>query len=158
LDDRWFLLHLRRGHFVRRQDWHHLLDAVALFQRLLGAVPLLAQRGDDGAVRPLDHLAAQAQLLHQFHDVIDLLSGGARLHDDDHPRFPFLAQTSERSTVALLLTITAAGGCENGKGPETRSFRGLFSEVEAASDGSPSAVSEQPHLITGTHYWTTSFR
>ena len=34
---------------------------------------------------------------------------------------------------------------------------GVPYKIAAASDGSPSAASKQPHLVTTTH-WTTSFR
>src|SRR5262249_39478519 len=72
---------LGAGHLVRRQDGDNLLDTLAGFQRLLGAIALLAQGGNNGALCSHDDVTAQTELLDPFDNVIDLFLRGTGFHD-----------------------------------------------------------------------------
>src|SRR5262249_3009132 len=84
LDDGWLLLDFVAGDLVRREDWDHFLPPFPQLERLLGAIALLAQRGDHRAFGPDDDLTAQAELVDALDHVLNLLLAGTRFHDDDH--------------------------------------------------------------------------
>ena len=62
-DLRRLFLHLAAGDLVRGEDRHHFVDARAALERLLGAVALLADGGDDGPLGALNDVGLEAQAL-----------------------------------------------------------------------------------------------
>src|SRR5262249_56818870 len=106
-DNRPLLLDLGAGHFVRRENGNHLLDSFPCFQGLFGAVALLAQSSDDGAVGTNDDMAAQPEFLDALDDVINLPLARAPFHNNNHGcsfwkrlrsvRAAFLRPTSEKA-------------------------------------------------------------
>jgi hypothetical protein len=48
------------------------------------AVPLVADGGNDGPLRPVNDVRPEAQAFDAVDHVFDLLLAGALFHDDDH--------------------------------------------------------------------------
>ena len=73
---------LARDELVRLQDRQHLLDAGEALERERREQLALADRPDHGCVAAVADVRAGAGLLEARDDLVDLLGGRLRSHDD----------------------------------------------------------------------------
>ncbi len=83
-DHRALVLQLRGGPLVRRHDREDFFDPLARLQNFDEPRTLLADRGDDRLVRPLDDLGCHPQGRDVRDHVPDLVGRRVRFHDNDH--------------------------------------------------------------------------